>query len=151
MATMHTRKRGKSGSTRPYRSKAPDWVEIKKDELEKLIVSLAKKGTPPSEIGIILRDQYGVPLSRYVTGERIVQTLERHGIKPEIPEDLMNLIKKAVNLKKHLDENKGDMVSKRGLQLTEAKIRRLAKYYIREKRLPADWKYDLKKAKLLVK
>jgi small subunit ribosomal protein S15 len=151
MARMHTRKRGKSGSTRPYRTKAPDWVDIKKEELEELMVGLAKKGTPPSEIGIILRDQYGIPLARYLTGERVTKTLERHGITRDIPEDLMNLIRKAVNLKKHLDSNKGDMVSKRGLQFTEAKIRRLAKYYIREKRLPAGWKYNLETAKLLVK
>jgi len=63
---------------------------------------------------------------------------------------LQNLIKRAVQIKKHLDSNKKDMVSKRGLQLTEAKIRRLAKYYKKTSKIDQTWKYDLERARLLV-
>jgi small subunit ribosomal protein S15 len=151
MARMHSRKKGKSGSTRPQRTSNPEWVEMTKADMEKLMVKLSKDGNSPSEIGTILRDQYGIPLARYVTGERIVDTLEKKGIKKDIPDDLMDLLKRAVQVNKHLDENKKDMVSKRGLQTIEAKIRRLAKYYRREKRIPEDWKYHIDTAKLLVK
>ena len=56
-----------------------------------------------------------------------------------------------MNLRKHLEKNKKDYSSKRGLELTESKIRRLVKYYKKRKVLPEDWKYDPEKAKLLVR
>ena len=68
-----------------------------------------------------------------------------------LEEDLYNLIKRAVNLHKHMDKNKKDSKSKHGLELLESKIRRLGKYYARTGKLPSDWKYSLDKAKLLVK
>ncbi len=151
MARMYSRKRGKSGSTRPYRTESPAWVEHKPEDVEEIIVKLVKKGETPSKIGIILRDQYGIPNVKLLTKKRICQILEKHNIKPEIPQDLMDLIRKAVALSKHRSTNAQDMVAKRGLQLTESKIRRLVKYYKRAGKLPADWKYTLDKAKLLVK
>ena len=47
-------------------------------------------------------------------------------------------------------ETKKDMTAKRGLILTESKIRRLIKYYHNTGRLPLDWKYTREGAKLLV-
>lgn len=151
MARMHSRKKGKSGSKRPYGKKQPEWVEYSTAELETLIVKLAKKGETSSNIGVILRDQYGVPNIKQITKKRITQVLEGKKIKKELPEDLMNLIKKAIKLAGHQTANPQDTTAKRGGQLTESKIKRLVKYYIREGRLPSDWKYDLEKAKLLVK
>ena len=151
MARMHSRKKGKSGSTRPVRRSPPKWVEPSPKDLEAIIIKLAKKGESPSKIGVILRDQYGVPFVKTQTDKKITQILVDNGIKPEIPEDLMNLLSRAVNLDKHNTANHKDMGSKRGMQLIEAKIRRLAKYYKRTGRLPEDWKYNLEQAKLIVK
>ncbi|MEE8402232.1 MAG: 30S ribosomal protein S15 [Candidatus Hydrothermarchaeaceae archaeon] len=151
MARMYSRKKGKSGSTRPVRTAAPKWVEHSTKELEEIIVKLAKKGENPSKIGIILRDQYGVPLIKTVSKKKITQILAKNEIKPKIPEDMMNLLRRAVNLDRHNTTNHKDMGSKRGMQLTEAKIRRLANYYKSAGRLPEDWKYNLKQAKLTVK
>jgi len=61
------------------------------------------------------------------------------------------MIKKAVEIKSHLEKNKKDYISKRGLELAESKIRRLAKYYKKNNQLPKDWKWDPEKAKLMVK
>lgn len=151
MAKMHSRRKGKSGSTRPVKTSPQKWVEQSPKDLEAIIVKLAKKGESPSKIGMILRDQYGVPLVKTVANKKITKILEKNGIKPEIPEDLMNLLRKAVNLDKHKATNHKDMGSKRGLQLIEAKIRRIAKYYKRTGRLPEDWKYNLEQARLIVK
>ncbi|MFQ6137345.1 MAG: 30S ribosomal protein S15 [Candidatus Hydrothermarchaeales archaeon] len=151
MARMYSGKKGKSGSTRPYRTVSPEWVEFTPDETETLVVKLNREGYPSSMIGMILRDQYGIPNVKLITGKRITQILEEHKIKRDLPEDLMDLITRAVNLAKHFDENPRDMTSKRGLQLIESKIRRLARYYRKEKKIPSDWKYDLDTAKLLVK
>jgi small subunit ribosomal protein S15 len=150
MARIHARKRGKSGSKRPSRKTPPRWVRYKKDEIEKLVIKLAKEGNSSSRIGLILRDQFGIPSVKTITGKSITQIMRQNNLYPELPEDLFNLLKKAVNLRDHLMKNKKDFTSKRGLELLESKIRRLGKYYIRKKILPEDWKYDPEKAKLIV-
>lgn len=150
MARMYSRKKGKSGSRRPSR-KDVSWVKYKPKELEDIIENLAKKGLSSSRIGIILRDQYGIPSVRQVTKEKITRMMEKKGVKPELPETLLSLMKRAVSIRNHLEKKRKDYISQRGLELTESKIRRLVKYYKREKILPLEWKYEPEKAKLLVK
>ena len=60
---------------------------------------------------------------------------------PEIPEDLYFLIKKAINIRKHLERNKKDKDSKFRLILIESKIHRLSRYYKKTNKLPVAWKY----------
>jgi len=120
-------------------------------KVEELVVRLAKDGNSTSKIGIILRDQYGVPNVKQAVGKSVVQILEAHGIKHELPEDLINLIKKAVALRRHLARNRKDLISKHGLEVVEARIQRLAKYYARIGVLPAGWHYEPEKAALLVR
>ncbi|HDJ89374.1 MAG TPA: 30S ribosomal protein S15 [Thermoprotei archaeon] len=143
-----SKEKGKSHSTRPLRTGAPPWLKYSPEEVETLVINLARKGYPPSMIGIILRDQYGIPLVKQVTGKKITAILREHGLEPEIPEDLNNLIKRAINIRKHLEEHPKDLHSKRGLQLVEAKIRRLEKYYKRINRLPKNWHYKPSKVSI---
>ena len=126
---MHSRRKGKSGSKRPPRPTLPDWCNRSPEEVEDIIIRMSKEGSTASMIGIVLRDSYGVPLTRLVTGKRISDILAERDLTPKIPEDLLNLIKKAVNLRRHMEENPKDLSSKRGLTLVESKVRRLAKYY----------------------
>ena len=112
-------------------------------------IELAKAGKTTSEIGLILRDQYAVPDVKLATGKKISKILEGNNIKPEIPEDMRNLIGTALSLRKHLETNTKDLHNKRNLHLTESKIRRLTKYYQAEGRLPQDWKYSPTQAKLM--
>ena len=149
MARMYARKSGKSGSKRVYREEKPDWLRYDADEVEAIIVKLAKQGHSTAEIGLILRDSYGIPDVR-LYGFKISKVLEEHGLMKEYPEDLMNLFRRAINLRKHLELHKKDYHSKRGLQLIESKIRRLVKYYKSVGRLPKAWKYDPEKVKLIV-
>ena len=135
------KKKGKSHSTRPARMGVPSWITYTATQVEEMVVSLAKKGYPPSMIGIILRDQYGIPLVKTITGKKITEILEEHGIKPELPEDLNNLIRRARKVRRHLEEHPKDFHSKRGLQLIEAKIYRLSRYYREKGILPPDWRY----------
>uniref|UniRef100_A0A7J3ZK38 Small ribosomal subunit protein uS15 n=1 Tax=Fervidicoccus fontis TaxID=683846 RepID=A0A7J3ZK38_9CREN len=144
------KKKGKSHSTRPVRIGVPKWVKYEPEEVEDLVVELAKRGYPPSMIGIILRDQYGIPLVKPITGKTVTRILEERGLLPPIPEDLFNLIKRAVNLRRHLEEHPKDLHSKHGLIEIESKIRRLVKYYKRTGKLPLDWDYDPEKARLIV-
>jgi small subunit ribosomal protein S15 len=103
-----------------------------------------------SDIGRILRDQYGIPSVRTITGKTITKILEENELLPEMPEDLLNMLKNAVSLRDHLVKSKRDYTSKHGLELLESKIRRLIKYYVKTKRLPKDFKYEPERAKLLV-
>ncbi|MEM2901568.1 MAG: 30S ribosomal protein S15 [Candidatus Bathyarchaeia archaeon] len=141
MARMYTRKRGKSGSTRPISKRPPQWCKYAAEEVEDLVVKLARQGLPPSRIGAILRDQYGIPLIKPILGKSMKDTLSAAGFSPNIPEDLQSLIKKAENLKKHLARNKTDYINKRALSLLESKIHNLSKYYRKRGALPEDWKY----------
>ena len=146
---MHARKKGRSGSKHPLRTAKQDFVTYDQSEIEELIVKLTKEENSPSKIGIILRDQYGIPSVKEITGKKIGHFLTANKLESKMPEDIQNLIRKAINLRKHLEKNSRDKHNRRGLQLIEAKIYRLGKYYKREGKLPADWRYDPEKARLM--
>ena len=147
---MGKQRTGKHGSKKPPVKRVPKWVKYKKAEVEELVVKLAKEGYTSARIGIILRDQYGIPDVKTITGKSISRIMKEHKVYPEIPEDLLSLLKKAVRLREHLEKHKKDKHSKRGLELLEYKIRKLGKYYVRKGILPKDWKYSPEEAKLIV-
>ena len=147
---MHARRKGKSGSTHPIGgSKHPEWSALNPREIESRTIELAKAGKSTSEIGLVLRDQYAVPDIKVATGKKVSKILEENNIRSEIPEDLRNLIKTALSLKKHLEVHKKDLKNKRNLQLTESKIARLTKYYHANNKLPKGWKYSPEQAKII--
>ena len=150
MARKHSGAKGKSGSKKPGVKTAPSWMRYNAKEVEVLVAKLGKDKYSSSMIGMILRDKYGVPDVKLVTKKTIMQILKEKKQAPEIPEDLISLIKSNVSLRKHLETNKKDQVAKRGLILNDSKIRRLVKYYIQTEKLPADWKYDPERFKILV-
>lgn len=150
MARMYSRRRGKSGSKKPLEKTKQSWLRYKPKEAEMLIVKLAKEGKSASKIGLALRDSYGVPDVKLLTGKTITKIMNEKKLAPKIPEDIMALIKKSIKIRKHREENRQDKTSLRGLQLTESKIKRLVKYYKKAKKLPVDWKYDVKSIKLYV-
>ncbi len=151
MARMYAKRKGKSGSTKPHNESAPEWSNTDSAAVTELIVELGKAGHSSASIGTILRDQHAVPDVRSVLGKRISTVLSENDIGGSYPEDMMNLMRKAVGIIEHLGSgNHKDIHNKRALELTEAKIRRLAKYYISEGRLSADWKYKRDQLRLMV-
>lgn len=151
MARIHAKRKGKSGSTRPFLKANPDWVSLERAEIEETIVRFHQEGLSTAAIGIRLRDAYGVPSVRLATGKSMTQVLREKNIKFAMPEDLASLIQRAASLQSHFQEHKKDLSNQRGLQLIESKIRRLAKYYKEEGVLPADWDYSARLAELQVK
>lgn len=152
---MHTRHRGSSSSKRPYRPAAagqtmmaPGWVSMTGEEAERLVLQLQDQGLTESRIGMVLRDRFGVPSVRMVSGKRMDGILKAHGKAPSLPEDLAALLVRAVSLHKHLEVYKNDIHNRRNLHRVEAKIQRLVKYYQREERLPLDWKYSRETAEV---
>ena len=150
MARMYSGKKGKSGSKKPIKKTKKVWLRYSDTEVEQLIIKLSKQGYSKSKIGTILRDTYGVPDVRTILSKKIGKVLDENKLAPSLPEDLFHLIKKELNILKHLETNKKDMPAKRGMSLTESKINRLVKYYKREGILDKSWTYDRDKAKLLV-
>jgi small subunit ribosomal protein S15 len=150
MARMHSRKRGRSGSKKPPVKIVPKWLKYSKKEVEELVIKFAKEGKQSAIIGKILRDQFGIPDVKTITGKSITEIMKENNLYPQIPEDLMNLFERMINLREHLAKHKSDKHSKVGLERLESKIRRLIKYYSRKGRIPKDFTYDVERIKLLV-
>jgi small subunit ribosomal protein S15 len=150
MARIHARRRGKSGSRKPFRTTRPDWVKADEKQVTKTILDLYNKGYTTSRIGIELRDMHGVPDVKTVFGKSMYTILTENGIEMKMPEDIRLLMTKAVRLHRHIKVNHKDLHNRRALQLTEAKIRRLGRYYKRTGVLPHNWAYSPHTAMLLV-
>ena len=141
---MPKQEKGKSHSIRPVSRRPPNWCKYQPEEVESFIIKLAKEGHSTSSIGTILRDQYAIPLTKPIIGKSISDVLESAGLAATMPEDLANLMKKAQSLAVHLDKNKKDLHNKRNMQIIEARIHKLSRYYKREGVLPKNWKYEAK-------
>jgi small subunit ribosomal protein S15 len=116
----------------------PEWVPVPQEEIVQLVVKFGKEGMPTAKIGLKLRDQYAVPDVKLATGKTVLEILDENNLSPKLPEDLVALMRRAIDLNVHVVANKKDVANRRGLQLIEAKIRRLVKYYKREGGLPMD-------------
>jgi len=141
MGRLHTHNHGKAHSIRPIESKFSSWVKQDPKEIEELVIKYAKDGNTPSQIGIKLRDQHAIPLVKPIINKTISDILDQNDLKSEIPEDLNNIVTKAVGLQKHLKSNKNDRRNIRSLELIEAKVHRLSMYYKKIGRIPKNWKY----------
>jgi small subunit ribosomal protein S15 len=142
---MHTRRRGSSGSDRPVADDPPEWSDVEEDDIEARVVELAEQGYDPSQIGLKLRDEgvkgTPVPDVKLATGKKVTEILEDNDAAPDLPEDLRNLMERAIRLREHMDEHPQDKQNKRALQNTESKIRRLVNYY-RGDELDEDFTYS---------
>jgi small subunit ribosomal protein S15 len=112
--------------------------------VEALVIKLAREGNPQSKIGVILRDQYGIPLIKTITGKGISDILKENDLSPSVPEDLEALLRKATKLRAHLERHRSDAYNRRAVQVIESKIHSLSDYYKRKGVLPEDWKYASK-------
>jgi small subunit ribosomal protein S13e len=149
MGRIQSKGKGKgiSSAVTPFKRRTARWVAHTPRSITDLIVTMAKKGLSPSQIGVAIRDREAVPSIKLLTGQKIVRLLKKNGTcsnnpgcAPEIPEDIYCLIKKAVNIRRHLEKCRKDKDAKYRLILIESRIHRLARYYRRTQRLPNKWK-----------
>ena len=150
---MHTRRRGQSGSDKPATDEPPEWSDVDPDDIEARVVELAEQGYDPSQIGMQLRDEgvQGTPVPdvKLATGKKVTEILDEHDTGSELPEDLRNLMERAVRLNEHMEEHQQDHQNKRALQNTESKVRRLVDYY-RGDVLDEEFTYSYETAKELL-
>jgi len=128
---------------KPITKSPPLWLRLTPEEVEALVLKLAREGNSPSKIGTILRDQYSVPLVSAVTNKKVVGLLKENNLAPPVPEDLANLVARARRMSVHLKRFKSDGSNIHRLQLVEAKIKRLERYYKRNGVLPANWEPEI--------
>jgi len=134
---------------KPVKVKTED--EVPKIDVVQKVIEMHNEGYATSKIGLILRDKYSVKNVKKATGKTVTQILDTNNLTQELPEDLSDLLKRAVKLIKHMKDNKYDQTSKLGYLKTVSKIRRLARYYKRVGKLPKGWLYTAEKAAVLVK
>ncbi len=99
-----------------------DWVKQKPEEIEKIIVDLARKGTPPEKIGLVLRDQHGIPKAKLL-GKKIGHILRANKI--EVNSEHVNFSRKVENLRKHFGKHKHDYTAQRRIIQHSASIRKI--------------------------
>jgi small subunit ribosomal protein S15 len=150
VSRIHSGRKGRSGSHRPYPVLRPEWVTVSAEELATQAVQLAKGGRSAAQVGLALRDGLGVPSTRAVTGKRLSAVLAAGGVTAEVPDDLQALLKRVVHLQHHLEAHPNDLSNRRGLTLMESRIRRLARYYRQRRRIPESWRYSAAGAALQV-
>ena len=108
----------------------PPWLKIKEEEIKKIIAELAKKH-PPAEIGLILRDQYGVPTTK-LYGKKLKQYLKELNLNSN--PDLENAEKKLEKIKTHLKTNITDRKAKHKIQKAQSSLNRQKRYFAKKQK-----------------
>jgi len=103
----------------------PSWLKLNEEELKKIIVELSERYDAP-KIGLVLRDQYGIPTTR-VYGKKLSVYLSE--INKNSRPELKNAEKKTEKLKKHLVKNVTDKKAKHKLQKAESRLNLVRKYF----------------------
>lgn len=99
-------------SEKTEETKPLSWVKMKPAELESKVVEFAKEGKSPAEIGMILRDKFGIPKTK-MFGKRINQILKEKGVKVKSEKDITD--ENIAHLKEHIAKNKKDYPAARSL------------------------------------
>ncbi|MCL4122273.1 UNVERIFIED_CONTAM: hypothetical protein GTU68_049935 [Idotea baltica] len=81
MGRMQAKGKGKgiSSTVTPFKRRCTKWVSHTPRTISDLIITMAKKGMSPSQIGVTIRDKEAVPSIKLLTGQKIVRLLKKHG------------------------------------------------------------------------
>ena len=104
----------------------PVWLKMKEEDVKKIIAEVAEKYKQPAQIGLVLRDQYGIPTTK-IYGKKLAKYLEELGI--ESSKELENSEKKVGRMKEHLKKNITDRRSKHKLQKAQSRFNILKRYF----------------------
>ena len=113
----------------------PIWLKYTKQEVEAIILKLAKKGLTAEKIGLTLRDQYGIPKVK-IYDIKIKEILEKEKLyeKPTVK----NLKEKLEKIISHYKKNKQDKNAERSLIITKAKLKKKEDYHKRKEQKKAE-------------
>lgn len=103
----------------------PLWLKYTEDEVKAIIIKLAEKGLTSEKIGLILRDQYGIPKTK-TYGFKISKILKEKNIYQDATSK--NLDIKLKNIIRHAEKNRQDKKAGRSLIITQAKLKKIKDY-----------------------
>ena len=96
-------------ATLHYKRRAPSWIKLKPEDLQKQVGKLAEN-YDALVVDVTLRDGFNVPQVKLVTGIKFLCILKKEGFAPSIPEVLYFFVKKAKSMRKHLDKNRKNKI-----------------------------------------
>lgn len=99
-------------------------IKMNIKEVEKIIVDLAKQGNSSERIGLILRDQHGIPKARTL-GIKVGSIMEKNGFAKN--NDKKNIVAKIENLGKHFKKNKHDYTAQRKAVMYASRVKKMEK------------------------
>lgn len=108
----------------------PVWLKYTEEEVKAIILKLANKGLTSEKIGLVLRDQYGIPKVK-IYNIKIKKVLEEH--KKYQDPNVLNLIANTERIEAHYLKNKQDKKSHRSLIISKAKLKKREDYIVRKK------------------
>jgi len=94
------------------------WVTTKPEDVKAKIIELAKQNMPPEKIGLVLRDQHGIPKAKLL-GIKVSTVLREAKLWQN--SEKINNEKKIDTLKKHMEKHKHDYSAKRSMIKQSAK------------------------------
>lgn len=109
----------------------PTWVKMDEKELKKIIAELSEKNSAP-KIGLILRDQYGIPTTK-IFGKKLKAYLREMNLDKN--EELESIEKKVGRMKEHLKTNITDKKTKHKLQKAQSQLNTTKKYFDSKKNI----------------
>ncbi len=82
MGRIQSKGKGKgiSSTATPFKRRCARWVAHTPKSISELIVTMAKKGMLPSQIGVAIRDKEAVPSIKLLTGQKIARILKKNGM-----------------------------------------------------------------------
>jgi|SRR3989338_2390722 len=90
----------------------PDWIKMKSNEVEALVLEIAKSERSRPKIGLILRDKHGIPKVK-LTGKKLSKILEDNKVNFLTDKEIIQ--KKVKTLENHISNNKHDYSAKKSL------------------------------------
>lgn len=101
----------------------PTWLKLTDTEVKTIILKLTEQGLTAEKIGLILRDQYGIPKTK-LYGFKIKSVMSDKFKEPTI----INIEKKLEKIINHYKKNKQDKKAERSLIITKAKLKKRTDY-----------------------
>ena len=109
--------------TQMQKLEKPSWLKLTEKEVKDLILKIAETEPSAEKIGLILRDQYGVPDVK-IYGLKINKVLGPKFVEPTSKNHSTKL-EKVIG---HYKKNKQDKRAERSLIITKAKLKKITDY-----------------------
>lgn len=107
----------------------PVWLKYTEDEVKAIVLKLADKGLTAEKIGLVLRDQYGIPKVK-IYNLKISKILKEKFQEPTS----LNLENKLQKIISHYKNNKQDKKAELSLIITKAKLKKRKDYSDKKKK-----------------